>query len=140
MPRTTPCFHALAISCANTLVGSTRASRDQEAWRQTYRSLEHGHARRQCNDKSAMRRFPAEARRFGSVFTTMQSQRNLADYDPDVEISRIDVLRFIDEAEVAITLFEGRSCRNPPPVFRPRSAPPPRRLREVVAPEYRGIR
>ena len=53
-----------------------------------------------------MRRFPAEARRFGSVFTTMQSQRNLADYDPDAAFSRIDVLRFIDEAEVAITLFE----------------------------------
>ena len=45
-------FHTLANSCATTLVGSTRANRDQTAWRQTYRSLEHGHAQRQCDNRS----------------------------------------------------------------------------------------
>lgn len=99
-------FHALAFSCANTLVGSTRTSRDQVSWRQTYRSLEHGHVRRQCNDSSAMRRFPSEVRRFGRTFAAMQAQRNLADYDPDTRFFRSDVLRFIDEVERAIDLFE----------------------------------
>ena len=102
-------FHALANSCANTLVGSTRANRDQPAWRQTYRALEHGHARRQCNNRSAMRRFPAGVRYFGRVFADMQQRRHLADYDPDATFSRSDVIQFIDEAESAIALFESVS-------------------------------
>ena len=44
-------FHALAHCCANRLAGS---GRDEAAWIQTYRALEHGHARNQCNDQSAM--------------------------------------------------------------------------------------
>ena len=99
-------FHALALSCANTLVGAARASRDQTAWRQTYRSLEHGYARRQCDDISAMRRFSAEVRRFGRTFADMQRQRTHADYDPGARFFRSHVLGFIDEAEIAIDLFE----------------------------------
>ena len=99
-------FHALARSCANTLVGSTRASRDQTAWRQAYRSLEHGHARRQCNDRSAMGRFPADARHFGRVFSEMQQQRNFADYDPNTRFLRSYVTHLIDEAERHVALFE----------------------------------
>ena len=99
-------FHTLANSCATTLVGSTRANRDQTAWRQTYRSLEHGHTKRQCDNRSAMRRFPVEVRHFGRVFSEAQQQRNLADYDPDTRFLRSDVMYLIDEAERAITLFE----------------------------------
>ena len=31
-------FHALALSCANMLVGASPASRDEEAWVQAYRA------------------------------------------------------------------------------------------------------
>ena len=108
-------FHALALSCANTLIGATRANRDQTAWRQTYRSLDHGHARRQCGNRSAMRRFPEDARRFGRMFIDMQLQRNFADYDPDTRLFRSDVLQLIDEAEGTIDLFEAL----PPTARRP---------------------
>ncbi len=104
-PRTTPCF-TLSPTRANTLVGSTRASRNDPAWRQTYRALEHGHARRQCSDRSAMSRFPAGVRAFGRVFTDIQQERHFADYDPDARFIRSYVLHLIDEAERYITLFE----------------------------------
>ena len=95
-------FHALASSGANVLAGSSRDSRNQEAWRRVYRALEHGHARNQCNNQAVMRAFPPEIRRFGEVFTDMQRHRHEADYDPAVRFSREEVMQLIDEAEDAI--------------------------------------
>ena len=70
-------FHALALSGANALVGSSRGSRGQEAWRRVYRALEHGHARNQCNNQAVMRAFPPEIQRFGRVFVFMNANDNM---------------------------------------------------------------
>ena len=96
-------FHALALCGANLLAGSNR---DRPAWQQAYRALEHGHARNQCNDRSAMGTFPAEIRRFGDRFVLMQDQRQQADYSPNVDFARDWVLQLIDESEDAIEALE----------------------------------
>ena len=100
-------FHALAHCCADRLAGSTRASRNESAWIQTYRALEHGHARNQCNDSSAMSAFPLEIQNFGRRFIFMQRQRQQADYSPNVSYSRRWVMQTVDETEDIIAAFEG---------------------------------
>ena len=102
-------FHALALSCADRLAGSTRGTRAGSAWRQTYRALEHGQARNQCDNQSAMRAFPTEIQYFGRRFVFMQGQRHLAEYSPSVSFSRGWVIQAIDETEDAIDAFENAS-------------------------------
>ena len=103
-------FHALARCCADTLVGATRARRSRQAWRQTYRSLEHGHARNQCANQSMLRRFPSRIRRFAEQFVDMQRLRHIADYDPDpepeVDFDRIHISHLIAETARTITAFQ----------------------------------
>ena len=57
-------FHSLALSAANTLAGSTPASRSGPAWRRTYRALEHRNAKNQCSNSAAMSQFPPEIQAF----------------------------------------------------------------------------
>ena len=97
-------FHTLAICCSDTLVG-TGYYRQQPEWRQVYRSLEHGYARRQCGDSRIMSQFPLEIRQFAEHFANAQLQRHLADYDPDTRLGRREVLRLIDETEQIINDF-----------------------------------
>lgn len=101
-------FHALANCCADMLAGSTRTSRNQRAWRQTYRALEHGHAKNQCMNQSVMSQFPPEIQSFGEVFAGIQALRHIADYDPDpgLAFTRSRTLRFIEQSEQAIHGFE----------------------------------
>ena len=99
-------FHTLALSGANALAGSSRTSRNQPAWRQAYRALEHGHTRNQCLNRPAMNMFAAEIRNFGQLFVLMQSQRHSADYDPYARFSRPNVMRLIETTGEAIARFE----------------------------------
>ena len=103
-------FHALARCCADTLVGATRPRRSQQAWRQAYRSLEHGHARNQCANQSMLRRFPPRIRRFGEQFVDMQRLRHIADYDPDpepeIDFDRVHISHLIAESARTITAFQ----------------------------------
>ena len=96
-------FHALALCGANMLAGSGRRG---SSWQQTYRALEHGHARNQCDDQSAMGRFSVEIQNFGRRFVIMQYQRQLADYSPSAIFSRERVMLLIDEADDAINSLE----------------------------------
>ena len=100
-------FHALALCCADRLAGSTKAVRSEAAWIQTYRALEHGHARNQCNDPSAMSAFPSEIQDFGRRFVFMQRQRQQVDYSPNARYSRLWVMQAVGETEDAITALEG---------------------------------
>lgn len=92
-------FHALALCCANALAGSNR---NRSSWDQTYRALEHGHARNQCNDKAAMSRFSGEIQDFGKKFVLVQQRRQEADYSTNAGFDRDQVLQIIYEAEDAI--------------------------------------
>ena len=75
-------FHAVAQSNADTLVGDDPQSRDQTAWRQAYRALEHGYARRRCDQVRRGSRFSPSIQSLADYFLTAQSRRHRADYDP----------------------------------------------------------
>ena len=105
-------FHALALCCANMLVGTTRARRSQQAWRQVYRALEHGYARNQCSNRGMLSRFPQQIQDFGELFTVMQRQRQDADYDPDAEFFRSGVQAFIDETKRGVTQLGESDARD----------------------------
>lgn len=99
-------FHTLALCGANTLVGAARASRSRPDWNQVYRSLEHGYARNQCNNRAVMDRFPLEIQDFGVLFVRLQQERQAADYDPNASFSRYEAMRFVNEAARSIEAFE----------------------------------
>ena len=101
-------FHCLAACAANSLIGRARGS----AWHQTYRALEHGRARRACEDKGAMAAFPAEMRRFAVTFTALQKLRQNADYALDVRYGKADVRATIDTVEDTIAGFEQSDARH----------------------------
>ena len=98
-------FHTLARCCADTLVGATPASRSQPAWTQTYRALEHGYARNQCIRASKNDEFPQAVRDFSERFARMQRLRQTADYAPDSDFSRSDVLQLVAQVEEDIAEF-----------------------------------
>ena len=98
--------HSLAQCCADRLAGSTAANRAQQYWRQIYRSLEHGHAKNQCENRSAMAEFPGEIQDFGRQYVLMQGQRQRADYSPEATFSRYRVMQLIEETEAVIGEFD----------------------------------
>ncbi len=95
-------FHALFRNCADSFIGTARASRSQPAWRQVYRSVDHGHAKNQCLNQNVMSRFPPEIQRFAIKFFDLQNHRHQADYDPLSTFTRADVQAAIAAAETAI--------------------------------------
>ncbi len=99
-------FHCLAACCADTLVGGPGSNRDLRAWNRMYRSLEHGIARRRCRHRDVAD-FPAGIRYFAAVFVEMQDMRHEADYAPEAEFSKADVIRYVNQAENAIRAFAG---------------------------------
>lgn len=97
-------FHCLARNCAD-LLARTSSGRNADAWRQSYRALQHGTARSRCQDLGAMRSFTSDIRNFGRLFVEMQQKRHSADYDPDARFKKSDVVADIDRIEDAITRF-----------------------------------
>ena len=89
-------FHCLAKTCADMLAGRSPAKRRQPAWRQAYRALDHGEAKKRCERNRAMQRFPAGIRDFAETFASLQSKRHMADYDPDASFRKSDVVEDID--------------------------------------------
>ena len=99
-------FHALASCCADTMMGATPSRRPNQAWRQTYRALEHGRSRQQCSNRGMMSLFPHSIQNFGEHFIEMQRLRQLADYDPLTEFSRSQVKQLVEETADMIRRFE----------------------------------
>jgi hypothetical protein len=75
-------FHCIAECCADSVVGGPGSKRSLSAWRQVYRSLQHGFACERCKNKKMMMKFPNPIRSFAVHFVTMQTKRHEADYDP----------------------------------------------------------
>ncbi len=98
-------FHTLARCGADLLAGATRVIRNESAWEQTYRALEHGHAKNQCSNQSVIRQFPVEIQDFGGHFIDLQRQRHYADYAPNTDYHRLAVVSLIDETERVIAQF-----------------------------------
>ena len=115
-------FHVLASNCADMLVGSRSSTRTRQAWRQTYRALDHGRIRRQCTErrpKRVLSRFPQEIQDFAEQIARLQRIRHLADYDPFEHFSRSEVSQFIEETKTVIAEFRevGRDHRRAFSVF-----------------------
>ena len=98
-------FHCLAGNCADALIGGSGSNRSESAWRQVYRALEHGTARRRCQQVSALEQFSVEVRNFADLFVDLQEKRHKADYDPGYSFPKLIVERDIIRAEQAITNF-----------------------------------
>ena len=98
-------FHCLAGCCADALVGASGSSRSEPAWLQVYRSLEHGTARRRCQQVSRLERFSVETRNFADLFVDLQEKRHKADYDPSSSFPKLIVEGDIVKAEQAIANF-----------------------------------
>ena len=98
-------FHTLARCCADMLAGASSADRSQTAWEQTYRALEHGHARNQCLNQAAMSRFAVEIWEFGKHFVDMQRHRHFAEYAPVTNFGRSQAEQLVDETERMIRQF-----------------------------------
>lgn len=105
-------FHALAANGANLLVGGIGASRNDEAWRQVYRALEHGAAKNACNDKTRLASFPQGIQDFGNMFVAMQEKRHKADYDPMARFSKSTVQQDINAVDQAVGDLNSESKRD----------------------------
>ena len=103
-------FHTLAKDCADRLIGSGVPSRNP-AWRQVYRALDHGPAKKACEQVTKLG-FPPEIIQFSDTFKRLQEQRHTADYDPSTSYIRADVQLLIAEADVAIRVFKKATLRD----------------------------
>lgn len=102
-------FHCLARECADLLIGGSGSDRSPEAWRQVYRSLDHGSAKDRCKDNNIVSKFPKGIEDFANTFVTMQAKRHDADYDPYAKFAKSSVLSDIALVEQAIKNF--KSCK-----------------------------
>ena len=87
------------------LIGSTKGARSKHAWRQTYRAVEHGHAKNQCKN-GKIKEFPKDVEDFAALFIEAQEARHRADYDPDSRYTRSEALVLIKRVEEAISAFK----------------------------------
>ena len=101
-------FHGLAAAVADALMGRGR----NDAWHQAYRALEHGNAKRACQNTQALQEFPPEVKNFAKTFVALQHVRHQADYALDSRYAKSGVLSEIDEAEMAISQLEATDIRH----------------------------
>lgn len=99
-------FHELARTCADALVGKTKAKRADKAWVEVYRGLDHGAARKAC-DTSVNVVFPQGIKDFSDAFKQLRSARHAADHDPMIRPGEIEALGLITLAEDSINALSG---------------------------------
>ncbi len=99
-------FHCLARMCADRLIRDGGSRFRATAWKQVYRSLEHGHARRQCSNRRGLAQYPEALRRFAVGFTGLQDLRHAADYDPNLVLVMPEVRRQIQLAARLVRTLE----------------------------------
>ena len=101
-------FHALARTCADSLVGRTPSQRPNKAWVEVYRGLNHGVCRTACKQAKAVA-FPACIQKFADEFCQLQESRHKADYDPDIKFSKEDGETCYNRAKLSIDSLESAS-------------------------------
>jgi len=104
-------FHAICQSNADTLAGDDPQNRDQEAWHQAYRALEHGYANRRCRQVPVTRRFSQPIQGLAAGFPILQILRHQADYDPDRSVTQAEVSSAIELATGIIADFRNAPAR-----------------------------
>ena len=82
------------------------------AWRQAYRALAHGTAKRRCQNQALMQSYSNVIRDFATLFVEMQRKRNTADYDPDARFTKSAVMKDIERVDEAIAQFSRELIRD----------------------------
>lgn len=94
-------FHALAKTCADAFVGSSRG--DSEAYVRVYRGLDHARAKQELDRWTRRSDCPPALRTFGAAFVELQELRHRADYDPlPFRHRKKDAETVIRDAEAAL--------------------------------------
>lgn len=104
-------FHCLANNCADMLAGADASNRDELAWEQTYRALQHGTAARRC-DSQGIARFPGEIKFLAAKFVDMKTKRESADYAAESDLTPAEVIADINDSEAAISQFRQAPARD----------------------------
>ena len=102
-------FHCLGKTCADLFAGA-RANADRRAWRHAYRAIQHGTVKKRCRQQDIMGAFPDSIQDFGDLFVEMQLKRHTADYDPDAEFTKSDVVKDIDRVRNVISRFNAEAA------------------------------
>lgn len=105
-------FHCLCRCCADCLIGTKSSTRSNGAWHQTYRALEHGHAKRVCGQTNNIELFPQSIQDFAITFTSMQLKRHDADYNPAKTYYKSEVLTDVESASTAIDGFSSAPLKD----------------------------
>ena len=103
-------FHCLANCCADCVIGRG-PGHGRAAWKQVYRALQHGIAKKACNPKNEsqkfiLQKFPGEIQDFANQFYAMQDKRHNADYDPFLKLIKSEVGYDVATARSVISGFE----------------------------------
>jgi uncharacterized protein (UPF0332 family) len=101
-------FHALARTCANSLVGRTPKQRPNKAWVEVYRGLNHGVCKKACEQANKVG-FPDCIKGFADNFQQLQEHRHKADYDPDIRFSKADAETWYEIARLSIESLRSTS-------------------------------
>lgn len=104
-------FHHLARTCADALVGTSKAKRPNKAWVEVYRGLDHGAAKNACQGAGNVA-FPQGIKDFADAFKQLQSARYSADYDPMIRLTKVQALSFITLANDSISALDGAGKRD----------------------------
>lgn len=101
-------FHALARTCANSLVGRTPSQRPNKAWVEVYRGLNHGVCKKACEQASTVG-FPDCIHEFADAFQQLQEHRHKADYDPNTRFSKADGETWYEIARLSVASLRSAS-------------------------------
>ena len=77
----------------------------RKAWGEVYRALEHGNAKKACENIENMQAFPKAVKQFSELFQRLQNHRCLADYDPSIDFDGAEVQNWCFETKQAIAKF-----------------------------------
>ncbi len=76
------------------------------AWRQAYRSLDHGETKSRCSKKATIAAFDRPIQEFAALFVTLQATRHMADYDPWAKITKTKVRADLVSARQVMASFQ----------------------------------
>lgn len=100
-------FHALARNAADCMAGTDGEAGDT-SWAHVYRAIEHGFARKACEQAMKLG-FAEPITRCAFLFVELQDRRHAADYDSSFLVSIPEAENAIELAEEAIAALEGSS-------------------------------
>ena len=63
-----------------------------------------------CKNQNVIAKFPEGIKRFADTFVSMQEKRHLADYDPNSDLCKSEVLQDISDVETTIRRFSNASA------------------------------